>query len=305
MDLVALRHFIAVGQLGSFTRAAEAVNSGQPVITRSVQRLEGHLKTKLFERSTRRLSLTPAGALFLREAIQIVDRLNYAANSARLVGQGETASLRIGVCSTIYASWISAAIREFRALRPEVQILLQGMPSDAQRKALSAGAVDVGIQFLIGPMMDGLTHQELVRPPVVVGVPSSWGYGHGSRIRLVDLADRPWLMPERETAPFLYDGSLSLFRKAGFEPMICGTVQDPVNARLMVACGMGALFLYDWGEGRRSADVDMLVLDEADAGTGPAAVVAWPTLAASQLVTELVECFQRSAALAQVSAPRY
>ena len=145
MDLVVLRHFIAVAQLGSVTHAAKSVHASQSVITRSVQRLEEHLGTKLIERSTRRLNLTPAGTAFLGEAVQIVKRLSFASNNARLIGQGEATSVTIGVCSTISAPWLPPAIRNFHAMWPSVQITLVEMMSGVQTEALRSGGIDVGI----------------------------------------------------------------------------------------------------------------------------------------------------------------
>lgn len=290
MDLIVLRHFIAVAQLGSFTRAAESMHASQSVITRSVQRLEEHLETKLIERTTRRLSLTPAGTAFLDEAVKIVKRLSFASNNARLIGQGETTSLRIAVCPTTGAPWLPHAIRNFQAKWPSVQISLVGILSGVQTEALRAGEVDVGIMVLPAPLKDDLNYQKLMRAPMVVAAPSSWGFGHGSHIALSELADRPWVMPERRGASYVYDRFVDLFRQAGFDPIIRGKVLDLVNARLMVACGVGALFYFDWGDGHRPPDIDLLAFDDIESPTSLYAVVAWPAKVHSHQINDLVQC---------------
>ena len=67
-DLRLFRHFVAVAEAGSFTRAAEALHLSQPALSQAVRRLEGQVGTPLIARGrsgTRGISLTHAGAVFL------------------------------------------------------------------------------------------------------------------------------------------------------------------------------------------------------------------------------------------------
>lgn len=68
LDLKALRHFVSVAESLSFARAAERLGTSQPVVTRTVAQLEHNLGAKLFERTTRRVALTPAGVVLLKAA---------------------------------------------------------------------------------------------------------------------------------------------------------------------------------------------------------------------------------------------
>ncbi|MEK6295973.1 MAG: LysR family transcriptional regulator, partial [Paraburkholderia tropica] len=77
MDMFkSLKAFIAVGQLGSFTQAARASGLSTPAVSRAVSELEGALRVQLFNRSTRRVSLTEEGTLFftpLSQGIQMIE----------------------------------------------------------------------------------------------------------------------------------------------------------------------------------------------------------------------------------------
>ena len=73
MDLRVLMSFVSVCRLGNITRAAEALYISQPALTRQIQELEQELGCKLLVRSTRSLSLTENGYLFLLRAQEILD----------------------------------------------------------------------------------------------------------------------------------------------------------------------------------------------------------------------------------------
>ena len=71
MDRYLLRYFLAVAELGSFSKAAGRVNVTQPTLSVGIAKLEEEVGARLFERTTRRVSLTPAGSKFLQHARRI------------------------------------------------------------------------------------------------------------------------------------------------------------------------------------------------------------------------------------------
>lgn len=78
MDLVQLERFIAVSRFLNFSKAAESLQISQPTLSYSVSRLEQELGTELFMRNARHVELTPAGELFLPDAVEIVRRYRAA-----------------------------------------------------------------------------------------------------------------------------------------------------------------------------------------------------------------------------------
>ena len=70
--LAAMRTFVAIVDSGSLTAAAETMDRSQPAVVRSLAALEAHLGTRLLQRTTRRMSLTPEGSDYLERCRQIL-----------------------------------------------------------------------------------------------------------------------------------------------------------------------------------------------------------------------------------------
>ena len=77
-----IQSFLHVADLGSFTRAAEKMHTMQPALSQQVRDLEGELGIRLFDRTTRRVELTEAGAEFRVIAAKIIEDLESAVRNA-------------------------------------------------------------------------------------------------------------------------------------------------------------------------------------------------------------------------------
>ncbi|EJL86748.1 transcriptional regulator [Herbaspirillum sp. CF444] len=92
--------FIAVAELGSFVKAADALNVSKAAVSRTILELEARLGARLMQRTTRRLSLTEAGSLYLERCKQIVSALEDADQMLTVGNTDPTGLLRINVPQT-------------------------------------------------------------------------------------------------------------------------------------------------------------------------------------------------------------
>jgi LysR family transcriptional regulator for bpeEF and oprC len=120
--LLALRVFVRIAETGAFARAADTLSIPRPTVTKLVQDLERHLGTKLLQRTTRRVSVTPEGAAYYERAARLlveVDEMDAQASSARVQLRGR---LRVDVGSSIANVILIPALPSFRASYPDIAL---------------------------------------------------------------------------------------------------------------------------------------------------------------------------------------
>ena len=96
MNTNQLRYFVTAAECRSFTKAADQFYITQTAITQQIHALEDSLGVPLFDRTSRPITLTPAGSAFLNDARSILDRIDQAVNRIQEVSTGMVGTLRIG-----------------------------------------------------------------------------------------------------------------------------------------------------------------------------------------------------------------
>ncbi|MGH3375334.1 MAG: LysR family transcriptional regulator, partial [Actinoallomurus sp.] len=84
-----LTYFVTVAEELSFTRAAERLQIAQPPLSRAIQRLERRMGVRLLERTSRSVTLTPAGEVLLREGRRALDATAAAVRRAQRAGRAD------------------------------------------------------------------------------------------------------------------------------------------------------------------------------------------------------------------------
>ena len=236
MELRHLRYFVAVGDALTFGRAALALHIAQPPLSRAIRALETELGTTLFDRGTRGVRLTGAGAALLPEARRLLRDAGAFREGARQYAAGAAGTLSIGFVSTAAYNVLPRIVPAFRARRPGVRLTLREATSDVQPAALATGELDVG--FLIpGPRDPSLAYAPLHREPLIAALPARRRWP--ARVPLRSLAREAFILFPREVAPELHDAIVSLCRKAGFAPRIGQEAIQMQTIVSLVAGGMG------------------------------------------------------------------
>src|SRR5512132_1230001 len=164
MELRHLRYFLAVAEELHFGRAAARVRIAQPPLSQQIRQLEQELGITLFNRTKRRVELTPAGRAFLEHARQILAETERAKRVAQRAGRGEIGRLAIGFVASADLDLLPRVLRVWRARFPDVDVELHALLTAAQAEALRHGRVDVG--FVRLPMDEtGLVVDAITREP--------------------------------------------------------------------------------------------------------------------------------------------
>lgn len=118
--LIDIKAFLVTARAGSFSSAARTLRIAPSVVTKRVSRLEDEIGSKLFIRSTRKLSLTPEGER-LRPRLQfLVGELEEALEGAHTATKGLSGQLRVKAPTTIGAMFVGQSIARFQAANPSV-----------------------------------------------------------------------------------------------------------------------------------------------------------------------------------------
>lgn len=120
--LQAMEVFVRVAEAASFTAAARQLDLARSVVTRQVAALETHLGVKLIARSTRRLTLTSAGRMYLDRCREILDRVEGAENDLAGAQGRIRGPIRISVPLSFGIRHLSPLLADFAGRYPEVQL---------------------------------------------------------------------------------------------------------------------------------------------------------------------------------------
>jgi len=120
--------FVAVAETGSFTRAAEKLRLSKSTVSETVRELETRLGVRLLERTTRKVTPTEAGHLFLARAARAVEEAAAARAEVEALRSEPSGPLRIGAPDTFSDLAIVPALKSFFALYPKIQIELVESP---------------------------------------------------------------------------------------------------------------------------------------------------------------------------------
>ncbi|MFJ1766815.1 LysR family transcriptional regulator [Amycolatopsis sp. NPDC088138] len=171
MELQQLRYVVAIAETSSFTRAAERCLVVQSALSHQVARLERELGARLFERTSRRVRLTPAGEAFLPSARQCLDAAERAAAEVAAAVGEVRGRLAVGLIPTVTAADVPGTLREFHDRFPQVRVKLRVGASDDLIEQVRDGALDVaflGLPTTARPR--GVAVRELARGRLIAVV---------------------------------------------------------------------------------------------------------------------------------------
>ncbi|MDN3024305.1 LysR substrate-binding domain-containing protein [Streptomyces sp. S.PB5] len=143
MELRHLQHFVAVAEDQHFTRAAERLLVSQSGLSASIRALERELQTPLFVRTTRRVTLTPAGRALLGEAERILAQVRSAHEAVAAVQGVLRGMLALGSEQCIAGVHVAGLLAAFRRQHPDVEICLRQAGSGALAEEVAAGRLDL------------------------------------------------------------------------------------------------------------------------------------------------------------------
>jgi LysR family transcriptional regulator, regulator for bpeEF and oprC len=121
-QMLAMRVFVRVVESGSFTNAANSLRMPKPTVTKLVQGLESHLRIKLLNRTTRRVTVTPDGSAYYERVVRLLGDLDDIESSVTHAKERPRGRLRIDAGGAMSYYLILPALPEFLAKYPEIDV---------------------------------------------------------------------------------------------------------------------------------------------------------------------------------------
>jgi DNA-binding transcriptional LysR family regulator len=196
VDLRQLEIFAKVAELGSFSRAADALFLTQPTVSEHIRALEDELGVRLLDRLGRGASLTRAGQLLLAHAHRML-ALSREARQAMDAFLGRmTGELLVGASTIPGEYMLPAVIGRFKQKYPDISITLLIGDSQGAVEWVAGGRVELAVVGARLPYR-GVEYRELMADEVVVVFPAGHPWQRRSHVTLGDLRTEPLLIRER------------------------------------------------------------------------------------------------------------
>ncbi len=227
MDLIRhLQCFVAVAEELHFGRAAQRLGMAQPPLSQRIQRLERELGVRLFERSTRQVTITRGGTLLLDEARRLLACSEALKATARRVQDGHSGLLRAALPPDVTGETVAAILAGFKERRSAVELELHELSTAEQLARLASHDLDVGL--IHHPCdVSGLELGPVLRHDLGVLLPHDAPAAPLETVPLTALAGYDLILFPRALAPAVYDDLLTTCARHGYTPTAVRHGQGP------------------------------------------------------------------------------
>ena len=233
--------FLKVLELGSFTKAADALGYSQSAVSQMIQSLESELELTLLHRSHRGVKLSPEGESLLPYIQSAVNHYNAMLENVREMKHLEGGLIRIGTLSSYSSQWLPQLIKEFKAMHPKVRFLFhQGdyttIPEWVRTGEIDFGFINPDAESTVGLdtiliRTDG--HKAILHPNHPLAKQES--------VTLEQLSKEPFLLLETGCLSETMDA----FHALGLEPKMELRMHDNFSVCSMVEANVGVSILPD------------------------------------------------------------
>ncbi|MDA7416385.1 LysR family transcriptional regulator [Xenophilus arseniciresistens] len=252
MQLKDLESFRVVAELGNLHSAADLLGVTQPALSKAVQRLEGSLGVRLFERTPRGVALTTIGRALYAKQLALARMVRDIRNEVRDLKTGESGELRIGTVPAVVESVVTPVLASFLGSARQIRFHAQVQLSGVLLHQLETGALDFAIAAVQAQTPAALSCLLLGEQQSFV-VARKGHPLHRRAFTVEDMAAQPWVLPPANIA--LRAWVESMFAQAGIE-MPAAFLQTDASPAVFASLVRGSNLLT------------VMTADSLSAGTG-------------------------------------
>lgn len=255
LDARRLRLLRDLARLGTIAAVAEAHTYTPSAVSQQLSTLEKEAGVALLERTGRRVVLTPAGTVLVREAEAVLAALEQAHAAVRAAGSALAGPLRIGAFPTAVRTLLPSALVALGRDHPLLELMVTELDPAEVPDALRDRRLDVGLvqDYDIEPVAPApdLDSVALLTETVYLASPSA--------VDLASTRDTPWIISSPGT--LCHAVTLRVCRTAGFIPRVRHRADDFATVLALVAAGQGVSLVPALAAGAAPAGVELVALE--------------------------------------------
>ena len=239
MELRLLHYFVTLAEVLHFSRAAQKLSISQPPLSVAIKQLEENIGAQLFERTSKGVRLTPAGAHLLPRARQLLALSQQAAQETRDIGHGVRGHLRLGFVGSALYRGVPQALATFQQQHPLVRVDMLELNSADQLHGLQQAQLDMGLVHSV-TLPDGLCSQLLMEEPFVACLPQHHPLASAATLDITQLKNERLILFSSEVSPVYHQRIYQMCMAHGFAPEIRHEVRHWLSVLSLVSLNQGA-----------------------------------------------------------------
>lgn len=251
IDVLGLQAFVSIAERGSFRAAASHLNLSQTALSHRIRKLEESLATQLLLRTTRQVTLTPAGAALLPKTRKLFEDLGVAIGELRGAAADGEERVAVGCLPTIAMHCLPPVIAAFIRARPDVEVKIYDNSAAEIAERVRVGEAEFGITIAAANRLE-LDLKPIAKEPFVLVCHKALAIARNRTLTWAEIQDVPLVRVSAETGNrILIDDALGARRETlswRYE------VQRVTTAIGLVRAGVGAAIVPQLGFDAAAAD---------------------------------------------------
>ncbi|EID4391877.1 LysR family transcriptional regulator [Vibrio vulnificus] len=265
MELRQIKYFLAVANSGGVTKAADILNITQPAISRQISELEEELGVQLFDRVSRKLTLTVAGEYFREQMDKVTSDIEKASQTVKRVAAGAIGNLRLGSVETVlWEGLVPNHLSQFRAQNPDVTMEMVTDNTTALLNHMEHDRLDCAFVYLFRELDSSYGIIQLRSDPMALAYPATWGKKFHGDVSISKLNSLPFIRFPQESYPAFFEWQEQQFRTLGLRPNVLHWAHHESSMLSLVAAEQGIAIVNSKHINRASPLVRFITLSELD-----------------------------------------
>lgn len=245
MDIRQLKYFVTIAEEESITVAARKHNMSQPPLSTQLKQMETELGMSLFDRTGKKLRLTPEGALFYEQAKEVIDRFDTMMQTFEDMKRGVRGTMAIGSICSPAVHLLPGLMGDFLKENPDIELQIYEGSTFEIFNLVGSGVIELGIvkepydkNVYDGIRMDSLMDADMVHDYMTAVAMPEWYEKEEHVMGVRELQGKPLIIHRT-----LKDNIIKVCREEGFEPDVLCTTDNVMTSFSWSLRGMGIAVL--------------------------------------------------------------